>query len=66
MSDHEQTPGEFALRISMGAVGFLLGGWILLTTEPDYYLRLPALVVVAGSVLVILSAFIPWLRAKRR
>jgi uncharacterized membrane protein YeaQ/YmgE (transglycosylase-associated protein family) len=54
------------LRVLLGVIGLLIGGWLFLSIEPSDYLYLPALVLVVGSVLAVASAFTPWLRPRRR
>jgi len=57
---------EFWLRLGMGFIGLIIGGWGYAGMGSNTYLGPPSLVLILGSLLAMLSAFVPWLRPRKR
>ncbi len=56
---------ESRLRVVVSLAGLAFGAYLFATTEPTYYLHLPAVLLMVVAVWGLLLAVIPGLRAER-
>jgi hypothetical protein len=56
---------ESRLRVVISLIALVVGAYVYSTTEPTYFLHLPAVALVVFAIWGIVLAFVPAMRGKR-